>query len=158
MRKLKKGDVMLLVKIRDLRDEKDITQIKMSAIMNVSKSNYARWETDETIIPLRHLNDLCNYFDVSMDYITGLSSKRKYLCTNKKLNKYIIGERLKQFRKEKGLTQEALAKELNTTHSTISAYENGKTLILTAFAYEIAKKYNVSLDYLCGRIDTKEKK
>lgn len=40
---------------------------------------------------------------------------------------------------------------LNTSHSTISAYENGKILILTSFAYSIAIKYNVSLDWLCGK-------
>ena len=34
---------------------------------------------------------------------------------------------------------------------TISAYESGKTTILTAFAYEICKRYNISMDYLCGR-------
>lgn len=46
-----------------------------------------------------------------------------------------------------------LAKLLNTTHSTISAYESGKTTILTVFAYEICKKYNISMDYLIGRIN-----
>lgn len=49
-----------------------------------------------------------------------------------------------------------LAKLLNTTHSTISAYESGKTTILTAFAYEICKKYNISMDYLIGRINKRK--
>ena len=67
------------------------------------------------------------------------------------IDKKIIGMRLKEFRKEKNITQEELASTLNTTHSTISAYESGKTTILTAFAYEICKRYNISMDYLCGR-------
>lgn len=144
---------MVLAKIRDLRDEKDLSQIKMAKIMGVSKSTYARWETDEAIIPLFHLNDLCNYFDVSMDYITGLSKTRNYKITNKKLNKVLIGKRLKEFRKKNNLTQVELAKNINTSHSTISGYEHGKNMILTAFAYNIAKKYKISLDWLCGRID-----
>ena len=49
-----------------------------------------------------------------------------------------------------------LAKLLNTNHSTISAYESGKTTILTAFAYEICKKYNISMDYLIGRINKRK--
>lgn len=121
--------------------------------MNVSKSNYARWETNESIIPLKHLNNLCNYFNVSMDYMTGLSKERNYNITNKKLNKELIGKRLKEFRDNNNLTQEGLAKQINTSHSTISAYESGKTMLLTAFAYDICKKYNISLDYLCGRTD-----
>ena len=144
---------MILVKIKYLREEYDLTQLKMSEIMNVSKSNYARWETNESIIPLKHLNNLCNYFNVSMDYITGLSKEKNYIIINKKLNKELIGKRLKEFRENNNLTQEELAKQINTSHSTISAYESGKTMLLTAFAYDICKKYNISLDYLCGRTD-----
>lgn len=144
---------MILVRIKDLREEKEITQLRMAEIMKVSKSNYARWETNESIIPLKHLNNLCNYFDVSMDYMTGLSNKRNCCITNKRLNKKLIGKRLKEFRVLHDLTQEELAKQINTSHSTISAYENGKTMLLTAFAFDICKKYNVSLDYLCGRMD-----
>ena len=144
---------MILVKIKDLREEYDLTQLKMSEIMNVSKSNYARWETNESIIPLKHLNNLCNYFNVSMDYITGLSKEKNYIIINKKLNKELIGKRLKEFREYNNLTKEELAKQINTSHSTISAYESGKTMLLTAFAYDICKKYNISLDYLCGRTD-----
>ena len=144
---------MVLTRIRDLRDEHDLNQVKTAKIMGVSKSTYARWETDEAIIPLVHLNDLCNYFDVSMDYITGFSKKKNYDIVNKKLNKALIGKRLKEFRKSHNLTQEKLASEINTSHSTISGYKHGKNLILTAFAYNIAKRYNISLDWLCGRID-----
>ena len=50
---------MVLTRIRQLRDEHDLNQVKTAAIMGVSKSTYARWETDEAIIPLSHLNDLC---------------------------------------------------------------------------------------------------
>ena len=51
---------MVLTRIRDLRDEHDLNQVKTAKLMGVSKSTYARWETDEAIIPLIHLNDLCN--------------------------------------------------------------------------------------------------
>lgn len=142
---------MFLKKIKDLREEQDLTQIKMAEILNVSKSTYGRWETDEAIIPLIHLNDLCNYFKVSMDYMVGLTDKKIYKDMNIILNKDLIAKRLKEFRKDKGLTQVLLAKKLGTTHSTISGYEKGKNRILTAFAYNIAKEYNVSLDWLCGR-------
>ena len=144
---------MILIRIKDLRDEHDLVQIKMAEIMGVSKSTYARWETDEAIIPLKHLNNLCNYFDVSMDYITGFTKEKSYKTINKRLNKQIIGQRLREFRKNNNLTQEALASKLNTSHSTISGYENGNTMMLTAFVYDIAKNYNISMDWLCGRID-----
>lgn len=87
-----------------------------------------------------------------MDYVLGLSNVRQYDIVNRVIDKKVIGIKLKEFRKEKNITQEELANILNTTHSTISAYESGKTTILTAFAYEICKRYNISMDYLCGRV------
>lgn len=142
---------MFLKRIKDFRDEYDLTQLKLSSILGVSKSTYARWETDEVIIPLVHFNNLCNYFKVTMDYMVGLDNKNNFNSINTKLNKELIGKRLKSFRKEFNLTQTELAKEINTSHSTISAYENGKTMLLTAFAYDICKKYNISMDWLCGK-------
>ena len=69
-----------------------------------------------------------------------------------------MGKRLRKIRLKNGYSQRQLAELLNTTQSTISAYENGETLILTAFAYQIAKQFHISLDELCGGIRRKEKK
>lgn len=121
----------------------------------ITQQTYSLWENGVKIIPLKHLNALCNYYNLSMDYILGLFNTKKYDVINKNLDKKLIGKRLKEFRLENNITQEELAKILNTTHSTISAYERGKTTILTAFAYEICKRYNISMDYLCGRINDK---
>ena len=49
------------------------------------------------------------------------------------------------------LTQRELAKILHTTHSVIWSYETGRNMILTAFAYDFCKKFNVSLDWLCSK-------
>ena len=59
-----------------------------------------------------------------------------------------------KLKKNNNLTLRKLAEKLNTTSSTISAYETGKTLILTAFAYQICNMYNVSMDWLCGKLKT----
>ena len=85
-----------------------------------------------------------------MDYITRL--ERNNIETKKiKLAKNLIGKRIKLLRKELHLTQKDIANLLHTTQSTISAYESGETLIIIAFAYQICKAYNVSLDWLCCR-------
>lgn len=39
---------------------------------------------------------------------------------------------------------------LNTSPSTVCAYEKGNTLILTAFLYQIAREYNISIDWFIG--------
>ena len=142
---------MLNERLLDIRDEAELNQEDMAEILKVSQSNYSRWENGKELIPLSKLNILCNYFKINMDYVIGIS--RNFKCEKKcTFNNEMIGKRLKEFRKEKGITQAELADFLNTTQSTISAYESGKTTILTAFSYDICKRYNISMDYLCARI------
>lgn len=144
---------MIFEKLKSLRENSELTQRQIALKLNVSKSTYNRWETGETFIPLEHLNDLCNFYNLSMDYIVNLFKDKNYPKINDKINKKIIGERILYLRKKFNLSQNDLAKLLNTSHSTISAYENGKTLILTVFAYSIATKFEISLDWLCGKIE-----
>lgn len=139
-------------RLYDLREERDLTQEKVAKLLKTSRQNYSVWETNNKFIPLKHLNNYCNIFNVSMDYVFKLDNHRgASFDKNYTLNKKVIGENLNQLLKEKNITQQELAEFLNTTQSTISAYINGKTLILTAFLYQIAKEYNVSMDYICGR-------
>ena len=135
----------------EIREDLNLRQKDIADILGITQQSYSLWENGSKIIPLKHLNNLCNYYNLSMDYVIGLSSIKYYNITNKEIDKILIGERLRKIRKDNNITQEELANILNTTHSTISAYESGKTTILTAFAYEICKRYNISMDYLCGR-------
>ena len=148
-------DEFLLNKMKDLREEYDIKQKDIAKKLNVSQPNYARWETKAKIIPLEKLNKLCNYFKINMDYIVGISKNRIIMQNNNKLDREIIGKNIKKIRLENNLTQKDLANMLHTTQSVISAYEAGKTLILTAFAIEICLKYHESLDKLCDRKEQK---
>lgn len=148
---------MIFERIRGLREDFELTQRDIAEKLNVSKSTYNRWETGEVFIPLNHLNELCIYYNVSMDYIIGLLSYKSKNYYTLPLNKIAIGSRLLTFRKEAKLSQNSLAKLLNTSHSTISAYEHGKTLLLTVFAYQIAIQFNISLDWLCGRDEKKNR-
>jgi transcriptional regulator with XRE-family HTH domain len=137
----------------DLREYKDLSQIKLADYLGITQQTYSLWEKGTKIIPLKHLNNLSNFYEIPMDYIVGLTDEKNNSGIIKltELNKNEIGSRIKKIREDNNLTLRDLAKELNTTSSTISAYETGKTLILTAFAYQICIKYNVSLDWLCGK-------
>ena len=137
----------------DLREYKDLSQIKLADYLGITQQTYSLWEKGTKIIPLKHLNNLSNFYEIPMDYMVGLTDEKNNSGIIKltELNKNEIGSRIKKIREDNNLTLRDLAKELNTTSSTISAYETGKTLILTAFAYQICIKYNVSLDWLCGK-------
>lgn len=141
-------------KLFDLREYADLSQKDLANKLGITQQTYSLWEKGTKIIPLKHLNNLCNYYKTSMDYVLGLSNERTNsdIKEIKELNKKLIGSRIKEIRERNKLTLRDLASELNTTSSTISAYETGKTLVLTAFAYQICTKYDVSLDWLCGKV------
>lgn len=141
------------INIRNLREANSKTMEELANVLNIAKITYNHYETQEKIIPLTRLNELANYFNISIDYIFGFTSKEKYNNYNKEINKKLVGTRLKEFRKGNNLTQTKLADILNTVHPTITNYENGKNLISTAFLYTICKKYNISADYLLGKIN-----
>ena len=61
--------------------------------------------------------------------------------------------RLKELRKSRGISQQRLAIELNTTQNTISRYETGEREADYATLIAIADYFNVSIDYLLGRTE-----
>ena len=136
-----------------IREKKELSQREVATILHVSKSTYARWETGEQVIPLIHLNDFCKYFKVTMDYVLNLSNQNNFNNNiyNQEINKNIIGKNIKLVRKKYQLTQKELAKAINTSQSTISSYEKGKTLVLTVFIYNLALNFNLSVDKICDR-------
>ena len=117
-----------------------------------TRSAYSLWEINKNTIPLYYLNKLSNILNVNIDYLVNLSDK-KYIKFDKcEINKIELGKKLKIARKSINYTQDKLAQKLNTTHSVISAYENGKTIISTLFLIEIAKITNKSLNWFLNKI------
>ena len=141
------------INLKAIRTSELLTQQEIANALNVSRSTYKEYETQNSIIPSKYLYPLSDIFNVSIDYILGLTTLKQYKNINKNIKNEIIKQRLKEFRKEHKLTQEKLAKELNTTQSVIADYERGRYLIATPFLYTICKKYHISADYLLGRID-----
>ena len=64
--------------------------------------------------------------------------------------------RLKQLRKQKGLTQLALQMKTGIEQALISKYENGERVPPTETLLRLADFYNVSIDYILCRTDNPE--
>ena len=138
-------------KLKLIREDKDISQEEISKILGISRQNYSRWETGELLVPIKHLNTLANYYNTSIDYLLDLTKDPSPTESIENINYELAGKRLHKVRTDNSLSMRSLAKILNTSHSTISGYESGKTLIIISFAVELAKRFNISLDWLVGR-------
>ncbi|MBE6537821.1 MAG: helix-turn-helix transcriptional regulator [Ruminococcaceae bacterium] len=60
-------------RIRDLREDKDLTQKEMAKILNCSQQVYSNYELGQRDIPTDVLIKLSKYYKVSVDYILGIS-------------------------------------------------------------------------------------
>lgn len=58
-------------RIRDLREDHDLTQQAVADILGTSQTMYARYERGANELPIRHLIRLADYYGVSTDYILG---------------------------------------------------------------------------------------
>ena len=65
-------------RIRDLREDADLTQAQVAAVLGTSQTMYARYERGANEMPIRHLLALCELYKVSADYILGRTKQKKY--------------------------------------------------------------------------------
>ena len=68
---------MIYKRIRDLREDKDITQKEISKILNCSQQVYSNYELGQRDIPTYILIELSNFYNVSVDYILGITDNPK---------------------------------------------------------------------------------
>ena len=140
-------------KLKDLRENILLTMEDLAKKINVSKSSYSLWEEGIERIPLERLILICDFFNVSLDYLLDNTTRENYSNIKKGYDKTVFIERLKIIRKEHDITQQKLASKLNISRTSIINYEKGYTMPNLDFIIFISKKYKVSADYLLGKID-----
>lgn len=141
-------------RMKEIRTNNNMMQKDIAKILNITSYDYSHFETEHTIIPLKHLINFCNYYNTSLDYIFGFTDVIHENTNNLEINLIKSGERLKNFRKENKITQSKLANIIKVSNTIISEYELGHLLMSTHTLYDICKKYNISADYLLGKTDS----
>ena len=64
-------------RIRDLREDRDLTQKEMAKVLNCSQQAYSNYELGQRDIPTDILIKLSNFHNVSIDYILGITDNPK---------------------------------------------------------------------------------
>ena len=67
---------VLFPRIKDMRDDSDLAQKEIAAILGISQTVYSRYERGYQTIPLEHLIKLADYYQVSIDYLVGRSQDK----------------------------------------------------------------------------------
>ena len=72
------------IRLRELREDNDLTQEECSKIAYISKKSYIRYEKNERIPPIDILITFAEYYRTSIDYIAGITDEIKPYPRRKK--------------------------------------------------------------------------
>ena len=64
------------MRLRDLREDSDLTQQVVADFLNIKQSTYSQYENEKRQIPIEALIKLAKFYKVSTDYILGISDKK----------------------------------------------------------------------------------
>lgn len=76
-----------MIRLRELRAEKNISQRKMAEMYSVSQGTYNNWEQGNTQPSIEQLIELARFFSVSVDYLIGNSDDEGYIKIQEVLSK-----------------------------------------------------------------------
>ncbi len=62
-------------RLRDLREDNDLTQAQVAKVLNTTQQVYSRYEMGINEVPLHHLITLSKFYKKSADYILGLTDE-----------------------------------------------------------------------------------
>ncbi len=68
---------MNIDRLRDIREDRDLSQSDIAKVLHMSQVQYSRYETGLRSIPIDKLAILAKYYGVSTDYLLGLTNERK---------------------------------------------------------------------------------
>lgn len=142
---------MIVKNLRESRELLNLKQKDLTSLFGITYSTISGWETGKDTIPLRQLIKYANKYNYSLDYLFGLKNNNE-IYKPLKINLDIISVNLRNIRKKHNLTQEKIAKVLNTSSAGYAHYENSRYLIPTTFLYNLSLIYpDFSIDEILGR-------
>ena len=65
------------MRLRDLREDNDITQNQIALMLNIKQNTYSQYENSKREVPINILWKLADFYDVSIDYLVGREKERK---------------------------------------------------------------------------------
>lgn len=71
-----RGDNMYK-RIRELREDKDLTQKQIGQLLNMSQTGYNQYEIGKNDIPTKILIKLAKFYNTNIDYLLGLTNEKK---------------------------------------------------------------------------------
>ena len=135
-------------KIKELRKLLNLSLVAFSKPLGCSPTHIKRMEVGTVIPDEEFISKLCEVYHISPAYFDGSVSIEELNIKDKEEEKKEIGKRLKQARKEKGMTLKELSLLASITDSQLSLTENGHYRLKENRAEDIAEALEVGVEWL----------
>lgn len=142
------------IRLKELREDCFWTQEQVAQKLKIARRTYVEYELQNRMIPINLLCDLAILYQVSIQYICGLTDYRMPLGKYQEFDRNRFLFNLKSLRKKYNLTQKELGEKITCSTENICHYETGERNIPIDVLVSISKLYNVSLDSILGIIKT----
>lgn len=136
-----------MLRLIDLREDKDLKQKQIAKLLNIDRSQYSKLELEVYKLTSDKLIILSNYYNTSVDYILGITNEIKpYLRNFSEL-------KLLKLRKLSNLKSYDVSKILNVSQPQYSALENNRSQLTHDKLIILSNFYGTSIDYILGLTD-----
>ena len=78
-----------MLRIKDLREDKDMLQKEVADLLNISQTNYSKYELGKINIPIEILKKLSLYFNTSIDYLLDMTDEKEPYPRKKNISSLI---------------------------------------------------------------------
>lgn len=141
---------VFLESLKEIMGAEDIGVAELSVRIGCNKSAIRRWMSKHYFPEPATLIKLSFSFNISIDYMFGLSDKRSIIPLYNSVDFY---NRYIKLKNQKGVTDYKVAKECKIRSSTLSKWKSLNSLPETESLLKLALYFNCSMDYLLGLID-----
>ncbi len=132
-------------RLQELLVENNISRLKLSKSLNISSTTINGYFNKNYYPKIEIAITISNYFNCSLDFLFGLSDRKEFL----KQNDNTFFENFDNLIKSSGLSIAQTMKKLNMSEYNYYRWRDG-LLPKTINLIDIAKFYNVSIDYILG--------
>ena len=143
-------------KIKELRKLLNLSLVAFSKPLGCSPTHIKRMEVGTVIPGEEFISKLCEVYHISPAYFDGTVSIEELDIKDQEEEKKEIGKRLKQARKEKGMTLKELSLLASITDAQLSLTENGHYRLKENRAEDIAEALEVGVEWLLHGDETKK--
>ena len=155
MEKLIRNITIIEQKAREIRIANGLTQKEFGDLLGISKSDVSDIENGYIGLSVEHINKICNFANVSFDYMFDFKCENNDIIKLEEINPKIVGENIKIIRKDLKYTQEKLANKLHIVRSLLAHYEVGRRLIKTEDLKQLCEVSDYSADWIVGKSKNK---